>query len=493
MNSAILSRAPSWLTIRYIVLIFLAMSAIATTDQLPTTGDSASYINLAENLTAGAGYTSSLFWNSDEATMYPPLFPIVLAPVILLAGKNYILLKVLSIILGAASIVLIARLDTFRPQNAMWIAALVAINPCFLSISTGILSEGLYLTLSLVTLVALQTSRRGIFPTAIIPAILMSAVFYTRTIGLALPVSATIYFFITGDRSRALWIAVVFGLLASPWIMFNILPGNTYTVQAVGPGDGNMIVSLLSRIFANTAAYGAKISADLLGGPFVAGTNPYNLLKLSISGLVSSFVLGGFLIRVKELRYIEAYVLSYFAICLVWPFHDWRFVFPLLPFFLGYIFDSVSFIIGRSKGSWNPVVGVTGFATVLVSLMWLNQNRTQYYSPEMAHLRDACEWVGQNTSPEAVILSRKPRLSAMWASRKTGWLSGRIHPEELMKESGHKQVYCVVNDYEVAGENLNSDFRILTEQSQANRQLVFKTASPVVNVYALSLNGEPSR
>ena len=62
----------------------------------------------------------------------------------------------------------------------------------------------------------------------------MAAAFYTRTIGLSLPVAAVLYMFFRGERVRSAKIGVLFLLLASPWILCNILPGNTYIVQALG-------------------------------------------------------------------------------------------------------------------------------------------------------------------------------------------------------------------------------------------------------------------
>jgi 4-amino-4-deoxy-L-arabinose transferase-like glycosyltransferase len=148
-----LSRIPYFSLLLLISLAAGLALWYATPAGLGLTNDSAAYIGGARSLLAGSGYSDIWLDSELEAiTHYPPLLSLLLSGIGLLGIDPYRGARVLNILLFAASTGLIGLLGyrMTKSQNAgIVLALLFATNAQLLQIHAQVLSEPLFLFLSL--------------------------------------------------------------------------------------------------------------------------------------------------------------------------------------------------------------------------------------------------------------------------------------------------------------------------------------------------------
>ena len=90
-----------------LALLHVGLCLLLFDPKLHTGGDSATYMLLAESIaTAGDGYSLHVDPGPPVAhTKYPPGYPLALAPLVALFGRNLVVLKLLSVVFTAASVV----------------------------------------------------------------------------------------------------------------------------------------------------------------------------------------------------------------------------------------------------------------------------------------------------------------------------------------------------------------------------------------------------
>src|SRR5688572_18506522 len=144
---------------KYFLPIIICISAIFAllrfnSLQIGTSYDDAHYIILAESLSSGQGYELINFPRPQLERSFPPGFPLLLTPLTFLFPDNYSILKLFSLILWLASIVLIYKLFSKRLESPYLeiLTALVALNPLSVGISVTVMSESAYLFFSLLAL-----------------------------------------------------------------------------------------------------------------------------------------------------------------------------------------------------------------------------------------------------------------------------------------------------------------------------------------------------
>lgn len=485
-----------------IAVVFIIIGVSALTPFLPFLaphGDSASYIILAENLATGRGYVNSLYPGDPIETQYPPLFPLLLAPLVKLVGRNYLALKLVPLVFGASAILVIFELlrRGVSREQALVVTLLTALNATYLSLATSILSETVYLFFSFLALIIvnqLAVSARSL-KMLIIAALLLAASFYTRTIGISL-IGASILFLLFRRHFKATFIlAVVLAIPLSWWVWRNIQLGNPYvhhllnsSIAAFGSKGGSMWTD---RILHNLSRYAGKVVVNLIGGPDIARLDPYQPLKLIGSLLLSILFVLGFVREIRRGISLEIiYIIMYLGICAVWPYHDARFLLPILPFVLSYVLlGAKSMFIRwpsiRQKAASSMAV-ILAVVSVIGCMRLVHQNRTQFYPPEMARYREACEWIRSNTDTDEAVLCRLPRLTAFWSDRKAWWYVGSNSWAEILETSSNIGAsHLIINNFPISGVNLMSQFEPILRANVGTFRAVFQTAAPQVTVYEI--------
>jgi hypothetical protein len=180
--------------------------------------DAADYLRLAQGLRAGSGYVDAA---GHPTAFRPPLYPLMLS----LTGPDARVAVALQSALGAANCLLaVALVSRWLPGPAPWLAGLLlAIDPVHASASSRLLSEILYQTLFLLSLLALDEGRSP--RRALLSGLLSGLSLLSRSAALpVLLVMLIVWAWHSGLRPKAgaLFLAGV-GLAVSPWLARNAL------------------------------------------------------------------------------------------------------------------------------------------------------------------------------------------------------------------------------------------------------------------------------
>lgn len=419
-------------------------------------GDNAHYLLLAKAIAGGRGYRDIFLAGSPVHTQYPPMFPALLALVILFKGMDLRLMNLIVSLGAAASIVLTFVLLKRRSFSLpvlpiIWFAC--SLN--FFSQSDWLLSETVYMAFSAGALLACDKwLKEGGWNGAVVGLMMCWAAELTRTAGVALAISIGITVLLAGKSRRSATSAIAATLLCLipfiGWTARNFISRDVSTdyvsqffrADPYDPSKGQVDLYWFAvRIFENLKSHGADL-ANLLNGGLV------HLPEIvAIFGALLLFVLMalGFCRRIRGgAGPIEIYSILYFAMIMAWPFPGYRFMMPVYPFALAYAIEGAYFIFNiklaqrpaprRVIAALFAILFLFSLATNFISSQRyrrsimqkisdkeyevLNGIKVMPLSDNHARLLEACKWLANNGGPDAIVMTRLSRLVAL-ASGKT--------------------------------------------------------------------------
>ncbi len=433
-----------------IIGLHLALCALLFEPKIHTGGDSATYVLLAESvLQQGDGYSLTVDPGPPAAHVkYPPGYPVALAPLVAAFGRNFALLKLLSIGFTAAS-ALFFCLYLRRRGSAFWIPASLAFaaSPGVVDYSRWMLTEAPYLMATVVALWALAKdkarSELGI-PFAIVLAASVAA-FYFRLFGALLLAGIFIGYLLRRDWKRVL----VFGGLGSgltlPWLIRNrLLSGaanpylEEFLIRNIYAPDQGMLDfgGFVERTLSNAWLYATRELPRALAGSDSAWAS--SLLVALLAGVVVCLALFGY---ARALRPKpgggEIYLFLSCAAILLFQGSvvDVRYLVPLLPLIFVYAMDGAA-RLARPGGDapWTRKLPVA-LASLLIALglsaqlarapgnlrmidAYLAGDRYAGYAPGWRRFFEAADAAREGSPPDAVFTVRKPRLFRLLADRR---------------------------------------------------------------------------
>jgi len=419
--------------------------------QVGASYDDAKYIILAESLASGEGYQLINFPRPQIERNFPPGWPLILAPFTLIFPKNYDALKIVSLALWLASIVLIYNLFSKRLASPYLeiLTALTALNPLLVGTSVTVMSESAYLFFSLLALLIFDKTNGKKTGLLLLAAFLALFSQQIRTIGIALTASLLFYllpfnvilsaaknlYVHLRDPSlslRVTWAEVLgyfrdFGIVSIFFIVgfalqagINLRNGGTvissgYEAQVLS----GSALEKIGQVWANASGYfdgvlagslipifGTRLEA-MLGWLFI-------LLNISIL-LLLALGLSSF-----KLEWMQIYFIIYVAGILAF----WnpqvgsvkaRFLIPILPFLYFYFLSGVERL---TKG--NPRIAIG--AAAIIAFVLIARNLQDWRSPiheQMTDLSIGTSWVGENAPADAIVMVNEPVPAYVHVQRKT--------------------------------------------------------------------------
>lgn len=399
-----------------------------------TGGDNAGYLSLANTLLEEGRYVEAWDPGLPPHTKYPPVYPLLLAGAILLGAKSWTTFKALSLVAVLGTVLLSVAWSRRRlgTAAALGVALILAFSEAFLWASSWILSEPLFLVLTLGAVVALDREEGVALPSTpwlVAGMVLATLALFTRTAGLPLVAAVGLWLLL-----RRAWApAGVFAALSGIPLLFWTLRGrglreegylsefwliDPYTPEAGTVGLGG----LLSRAWENLLLYGGTY----IPGGLVGGAGGWVAL-LGVALLLLALV--GWLRAVRKgVGPVELFVPLYTLLILLWPavWSGDRFALPLYPFILVYAGGALGMLAQRVG---RPVVAGAGVVAVLAILIpagmtWWNsipsssacravvarEGPFACYASPVRELAEAARWSGAFLPEDAVVFSRKPRL-----------------------------------------------------------------------------------
>ena len=348
-------------------------------------GDNATYLALAKSLLQHGTYTE--LWDPAQrsATLYPPLFPLVIATALAVGLETWMQLKLVTLCISAfgvaISVIWLRRVSGQRVAIAG--GAILAISPGILAQSTYVLSEGLFWVFTMLALWSLSHIQM-LRPAAsssidnaemhrtrwlVAAAAAAGAAALTRSTGLPL-IAAIGGVLVVRRRWRDA--AIFSAITILPLMAWSIrgklvgAPGYRSYVTMIDPYQperGTIGVSeFFQRILTNAMTYITEMAPSLIW------TADAMLRPVAI--IMILFVIGWWLIRlVRKPDVLEIWFLLYAGLLVIWP-EAWageRFVLALVPAFIYFMADGIRALQRRNHTAGSvALVGVFLLALVIM-------------------------------------------------------------------------------------------------------------------------------
>lgn len=448
-----------------LVALHIVLCIVLFDPKIHMGGDSATYVLLAESLlTSGDGYALSIEPGPPQAhTKYPPAYPALLAPLVLLFGRNFVVLKLLSVVFTAASVFLFCRYAGRRREPTPWffLALAFAVSPGVIDYSRWMLSEAPFLLFTLLALWQLDRDRdeEGMgrsFWLALLASVIS---FYVRSIGALLLAAGSLSYLARRRWRKFLVHGVAGACLTIPWLIRNrlaegaatpyleeFLLSNVYDPEAGYLGFTGMI----ARFFENGWLYASRELARALAGSDSSWASSFPVVAFAV--LVSCLVLPGLALALRRRPGApECYfVLICVAIMLFQTtVSDVRYLVPLIPLILIYAMDGAGVLVRATKSLLPPAfpILVTGVLAALalgaqavripanVDMITRYAGGDPYagYFSGLRRFSEAAEWVKSNTPSDAVVTVRKPRLFFALTDRRSVVYPFSSEPDSVLR------------------------------------------------------------
>lgn len=396
-------------------------------------GDNATYLSLAYSLAHDGSYTELFDPAGLPHTKYPPVFPGLLALLMLAGARTWGAFKAVAV-LSTLGAVALTWLWAERRVGAAWAAGvtlLVAASSAVVYYSHWILSDPTFLVFTLLALWALE---RGDAADAApgwlaLGVVATGLAYFTRSAGLPLVVALWGWLALR-RRWRALGAtAVALGVPMLLWLLRARGAGQGeyvsefWLVNPYDPAQGRVGVGgLAGRVGENLAAY---VGTHLPGGVVGPGTPLLGVLGVALTGAA----LVGW---VRSLRRrpgpAEVFLPLYAGLILLWPavWSGDRFALPLYPLLFAYAAVALRDLPAAKGPKLAPAVGATALLLVLLpaARTWAGSVREASacgeavrrggpfacYGPGIATFVEAAAWAGSNLPEGSAVLSRKPSM-----------------------------------------------------------------------------------
>jgi len=471
-------------------------------------GDNASYLGLAYSLATGGGYVEH--WDPEGAphTKYPPVFPALLALLVLAGVSSWTAYKLLMIGLVSLAVTLVFAWVAGRrgPIAGAAVAGLTVLSAGWLDAARWILSEPLFLVCTFLALWAADRApgrlpalrravqrvtdsgdgdvrasgggersadleSRGGGPAAGVWVALagMGALlaFFTRSAGLPLILALLFALLLVGSRRYAGGLAAAFAIPGAGWYLRarggtgeGAYQSEFWLVNPYEPELGTLgWLDLPARAWANLGSYGLDVLPAQWWG---TGAGGGALLGLVIGVLA----FWGWTLRVRlGAGVAELFVPAYLGLILLWP-EVWtgeRFFLPLIPAILLYAGDAVRYAslpLGRLGAPATVALTVLILAVpALPGWMAVMDQASQCRSlarsgdvfrchgPAFQEFRDASAWMGANLPAGAIVLNRKPSIHHLLGGRPGRIYGFTLDPSRFLAEADRIGARYVLFDH----------------------------------------------
>jgi len=433
---------------------------VLKTDRFGAYHDDGIYVSTARAIAEGHGYRIMSLPDEPAQTKYPPFYPFLLSLVWRVYPEfpqNLTWMMLLSAIATLGFLLITWRYLVSNHYATHWqaliVVAMTALNWRTMILATSVYSEMLFALLALAALHVTEKHEKSAnaLTTGLIAGVLIGLAFLTRSSGLALMISVTVYFVLRSQSKKALLQVAVASVFVVSWVAWcyysksssQSLNAPYYTSyighfnQVVGDlqaQSGSSKAAILIGIAVENLVGGVFISvplvcAGLSYGSF-AGLSGYGLAAaLCAPFLILVLIAMGFIWSLTErVRLLHIYVLACLGLYLFWlpgVSYD-RFLMPLLPFLLLFLLYEVDMLVamarrallssqaaGRISGASVALILVAVAGTCLYGYTSGTYSSFASLSTSASRAAEdskAIAWINEHTDPsETLVCYRDPK------------------------------------------------------------------------------------
>lgn len=409
-------------------------------------GDFSLYIKQAEAIKTGQ--TKELATMNRETMLrserrigpdlYPPGYPLLLLPLLLLFGKNFIAFKCLNLLLFLGILYLIPKVLNFwgYRKQSYWLVAYLAALPFFMRFEHEIISDLAAWYFAILALYYyLKSAKSYSWKTALICGLAVSYSLLVKSLAFTLVGAMFASLFIDFLAERRKDILKMAGFLLLGLIMV-YLPSKLFYPSVDSSYMEQLVDNTFDRLY-NNLVYNFHLPRSLL--------MDYDLLFYPFAVL---FLIGVFRnIANRKFSIALWFFLFHLILLTLWPFHEGpRFMYILIPILILLSFEGWQVLNKLNKG-----VGMT-IALFMLSVMFVNEGRqlaqmkNPYFRPGLNEANDAdakevWDFINRETTQSDTIIFFKPRVLRLFTGR-----IGYLHTKKEEAEKLHPKYYIKVKN-----------------------------------------------
>jgi 4-amino-4-deoxy-L-arabinose transferase-like glycosyltransferase len=306
--------------------------------------DEGEYLVTARALARGVGYRVTSLPGAPAEVHYPPLFPLLLAPVWALAPAfpgNLLALKAVPLVSAVGLVLLLPRYLRaigLSPLAAGIAAVLTALAPLTLRYATAVVSELPFMLLLTAALLAVEQAadRRRPASGATLAGALAGLATLVRVVGVAAIAAGALELWRRGERRRAGAFVATAGAVVLPWVAWLVTrPGGGLAHGYVGElRQGG--VARVGELLGHVAQLPAAVAVVALPG--VSDVLPADAPTVVA---VVLYAVGVVMLVAAVRSRAGACVALSLALAVAWPMFQPRYVLPVAPLLLGTLLGRV--------------------------------------------------------------------------------------------------------------------------------------------------------
>ena len=393
--------------------------------------DFAQYIHHAKNIVSGIPYDrTGYIWNPKFPMLgpptYPPVFPLMLAPVVAAWGLALAPMKavVVASFLGALLFVALVFRHILAPRYLAALLVLLGLNPYFWNLKDNILSDLPFFLFVYVSLHLIQRrpapeeGRRRIVLHAIALGLAAYLAYGTRSLGVVLiPCALGVEWLRT---HRVGWGSLV------TIVVFIALAALQAALAHRDSGYAAILTLEPARIARNVVEYARYLSGLWDNAWWGAADSILMGLVLLLAGM-------GFLARLRARPgALEIFAVLYGLAILPWIATQGRYLIPLMPLYVGYALWAVQVAAKHAPRRGKVILGgllvlaLAGFVSIYTTVP-LRRAPEGVGTPDAIALWNAVDRI---TAPGDVVVFQKPRALALFANRRASGIHETGSDEE---------------------------------------------------------------
>lgn len=433
-------RAAAWAA----AVLLLAHAVLAWLARAPGIGtgqDDAKYILLAQSL---RHFTYQNIWagNLGLHAQYPPGFPLLLAVLGAPFRDGLDWLIAINILLSVAALYLTWRVVRDRWTGGLALASLLALalNPSLIAQAGVLMSEPLFMALTMGALALLASEQPGTRRLALAGALAIAAAL-TRSAGTPI-VGVVVLLWLMERRWKA---AAAMGVASAAsvglWLAWTVHAASLvadHTSYVSGALDTSRELTsggpgYFTHIARQVADYLGVMIPLALPLPGVAGTVVDNVIATSV---VTVGLVAGLVVLWRRWRAAALFIVAELALLMVWPWTDTRFLFPLLPLLIPCLLAGVASIAGARRTPWGPpaaaalalLIATTSFLHIVPLVRQAGRCARGASPPDascvsvdQASFLAAARYLAAHVPESAVVATAKPAPLYYYSGRRTLW------------------------------------------------------------------------